>query len=66
MAGSAGPRRNREMAQCADALIAVYDGQIPGTGNMIETARELGLIVCVCACERCEKPHQASNFSSTW
>ena len=44
---SAGPRRNREMAEYADALIAVYDGESPGTRNMIETAKALGLTVCV-------------------
>lgn len=32
---SAGHRRNREMAQYADALVAVWDGVSPGTKGMI-------------------------------
>src|SRR5512144_764327 len=32
----AGPMRNEEMAQRADALIAFWDGVSPGTRNMIE------------------------------
>lgn len=42
---AAGPIRNREMANYADALIAFWDGRSTGTRNMIETARELGLKV---------------------
>lgn len=33
----AGAIRNKEMADYADALIAVWDGQSRGTKNMIET-----------------------------
>jgi hypothetical protein len=44
---SAGPRRNREMAQYADRLVAIWDGKSRGTGNMIETMRSLGKPVCV-------------------
>lgn len=44
---SAGPIRNREMAEYADALIAFWDGGSPGTKNMIEVAKELGLGVHV-------------------
>ena len=43
----AGPIRNRKMAENADALIAIWDGKSRGTGNMIETAYELGLKVFV-------------------
>ena len=32
---AAGPIRNREMAQYADALVAVWDGESKGTANMI-------------------------------
>lgn len=44
---AAGPIRNRKMAENADALIAIWDGQSRGTKNMIETATKLGLIVYV-------------------
>jgi hypothetical protein len=35
---SAGPRRNRQMADYADALIAIWDGKSRGTLNMIKEA----------------------------
>ena len=41
----AGPIRNREMAEYADALIAVWDGVSRGTRNMIELAKTYGLVV---------------------
>lgn len=44
---AAGPIRNEQMAEYADALIAVWDGQSPGTKHMIETARKRGLKVFV-------------------
>lgn len=44
---SAGPRRNQEMAENADALIAIWDGESRGTANMIDTARKLNLKVFV-------------------
>ena len=34
---SAGPIRNRQMAEYADKLIAIWDGESKGTGHMIET-----------------------------
>lgn len=37
---SAGPRRNREMAQNADGLLAIWDGRSKGTQNMISNARK--------------------------
>lgn len=40
---SAGPRRNREMARQADALLAFWDQKSRGTENMIEQARRHGL-----------------------
>lgn len=43
----AGFVRNREMAQCADALIAVITGESHGTRNMIRQAQEAGLPVYV-------------------
>ena len=43
----AGYVRNRQMADNADALIAFWDGESPGTKNMIEIARERNLAVRV-------------------
>lgn len=39
---SAGPRRNRQMAEYADAVIVFWDGESRGTQNMIQQMRELG------------------------
>ena len=44
---SAGHKRNAEMAEVADALIALWDGQSRGTAGMIDLARRKGLRVCV-------------------
>lgn len=44
---SAGMIRNREMAEFADALIAVWDGKSRGTKNMIDIATLKGLKVFV-------------------
>lgn len=44
---AAGPIRNRQMAEYADALIAIWDGKSRGTKNMIETATKLRLAVYV-------------------
>ena len=44
---SAGPRRNQEMAEKADALTAFWDGESPGTGHMIQSARHRGLRLLV-------------------
>ena len=44
---SAGPIRNGEMADYADALIAFWDGKSAGTRNMIEQATGRGLKVHV-------------------
>lgn len=38
---SAGPIRNREMAQYAEVLIAVWDGKSRGTKNMIDEMNKL-------------------------
>jgi len=43
----AGIRRNLEMAQYADALIAIWDKKSKGTKNMIEAARKEGITVFV-------------------
>lgn len=39
----AGPVRNREMAEYADALIALWDGKSRGTKHMINLAKQQGL-----------------------
>ena len=39
---SAGQRRNRQMAEYADAAIVFWDGKSRGTQNMIQQMRELG------------------------
>lgn len=44
---SAGPIRNRKMAENAQQLIALWDGKSIGTKNMIDTAKELNLTVYV-------------------
>lgn len=44
---AAGPIRNRQMAEYADALIAVWDRQSRGTASMIQEAKKRGLRVFV-------------------
>jgi hypothetical protein len=39
----AGPIRNAQMANVAEALIAIWDGNSVGTLNMITVAKKLGL-----------------------
>jgi len=43
----AGPIRNRQMAEYADALLALWDGKSKGTKNMIDTAMKMNITVCV-------------------
>lgn len=43
----AGPIRNEKMASMAQALIAVWNGESPGTRDMIERATQKGLKVYV-------------------
>ncbi|MFD0762743.1 DUF2493 domain-containing protein [Lutibacter aestuarii] len=40
---AAGPKRNQQMANYADALIAFWDGKSRGTKNMIDLSKQLGL-----------------------
>ena len=40
---SAGPKRNCEMADYSEALIALWDGESRGTKHMIEEAKRRGL-----------------------
>ena len=44
---SAGYKRNLEMAENADMLIAVWDGKSKGTGHMIDIAKTKGLKVII-------------------
>jgi hypothetical protein len=44
---SAGPRRNRQMAEYGDALLAIWDGESRGTKNMIEEATKRNLQVYI-------------------
>ena len=44
---AAGPIRNTQMAEYADALIAFWDGKSRGTKNMIEQAEKNNLLVRV-------------------
>ena len=50
---AAGPIRNREMAEYADALIAVWDGKSKGTANMILEMHRLGKPVFVWRVNEC-------------
>jgi alpha/beta superfamily hydrolase len=42
---AAGPKRNGQMAEIADALIAFWDGKSSGTADMIRQARQKGLSI---------------------
>ena len=44
---SAGYRRNEEMSEYGDALLAIWDGSSKGTQHMIDIAKEKGLKVYV-------------------
>lgn len=44
---AAGPIRNKEMAECSDALIAFWDGKSRGTKNMIDSARRYALDISI-------------------
>lgn len=44
---AAGHRRNAQMADNADALVALWDGESPGTEGMIRVARSKGLSVYI-------------------
>jgi hypothetical protein len=48
---AAGPIRNREMAEYADALLVFWDGESPGTKNMITTMMELKKPYHLVSCE---------------
>lgn len=55
---SAGYRRNEEMAKCADALVAFWDGASKGTKHMMSTANRYDLDVTVYMYD----PQQSSDW----
>ncbi|MEO6324896.1 MAG: SLOG family protein, partial [Thermoanaerobaculia bacterium] len=59
----AGPLRNKQMAENAEALIAVWDGASRGTSSMIELARERGLRVHVHLLDGAKRADVAPNGS---
>ena len=44
---AAGPKRNKEMAKYADALIVFWDGKSKGTKSMINLAKKEGLKITI-------------------
>ena len=58
---SAGYRRNEDMADNADALVAFWDGESKGTKHMIETAQEKGLDVRVVRWTPRQTPQEQIN-----
>jgi hypothetical protein len=60
---AAGHVRNKEMAQRADALVAVWDGQSPGTKDMLEQAARFGLKVYLHRVEQQESPQERPQQS---
>ena len=44
---AAGVRRNHQMAQAGDMLLAFWDGQSPGTAHMVQCMRQRGKPVVV-------------------
>lgn len=44
---SAGPRRNREMADYADAALVIWDGKSRGSKNMIEEMKDRNKVCLV-------------------
>lgn len=44
---SAGPKRNQEMADYAECVIAIWDGKSRGTKDMIEKAKSKGLQIYI-------------------
>src|SRR5207247_5041621 len=53
---SAGMRRNHQMAEAGDVLVACWDGQLPGTAHMIQCMEQLGKPVVVCGLRGHERP----------
>ena len=47
---SAGYKRNEEMAQYADGLLAIWDGESKGTRHMLNLAKQYGLRIWIKKC----------------
>ena len=62
----AGPIRNTEMAEYAEALIAVWDGRSRGTKNMIQLARQRGLRVFVFRVPALKGDHLRERAAPFW
>lgn len=62
---SAGMIRNIQMAEEADALIAVWDGKSKGTQHMIDVAKKKGLMVYVHEVKRTDSLHTIAGISHT-
>ena len=45
LGNSAGARRNLEMLQVADGVVAIWDGTSPGTKHALEEARRQGKLL---------------------
>jgi len=60
---AAGPIRNKEMANNADALIAFWDGHSRGTRSMINLARKMGLQVAICRYDKLKQTRMQDNNS---
>jgi hypothetical protein len=63
---SAGPIRNRAMAEYADRLLAVWDGQSRGTKNMIDEMTKLGKPVFVFLVKRDDPTAYAPGEEIPW
>lgn len=60
----AGPLRNIQMAEYADALVAVWDGVSRGTAHMIKEAEKRGLRVFVCDIREIKEKPSRPRFQS--
>lgn len=58
---AAGPIRNRQMADYAEALVAIWDGESRGTANMIDEANRRGLVVYVHLTTTRERSFEVTN-----
>jgi hypothetical protein len=59
----AGMVRSKQMAEYADALIALWDGVSKGTKNMIELASKRGLKICVFRVDKENEEQQEFHLS---
>lgn len=59
---SAGPIRNMQMAEQADALIVLWDGKSKGAKSMIRIAREVGLPILVAESDSFPWDKEARDF----